>query len=125
MKKILLGLVIIALIVPAVGMAKKKDKDVTGTYSVKGYNPGVQTSGPPSYTGTLKITQSGGAYLLDWNVSEKKKDNYKGVGIYTDGVLSVGYKDGVVSYKVEKNTLKGVWAPQTGGLFGFEYCEKN
>jgi len=30
----------------------------------------------------------------------------------------------VVSYKVKKGTLKGVWAPATGGIFGYEFCEK-
>lgn len=124
MKKVLLGLIVVLLILPATGVAKKKDKDIMGTYTVKGYNPGIPTSGDPSYTGELAISQSGGAYILDWKVGTGGKEAYKGVGIYTDGVLSVGFNGGVVSYKVEKGVLRGVWAPFKGGEFGFEFCEK-
>jgi len=124
MKKIILGLLVIALIVPAAGLAKKKEKDLLGVYSVKGYDPGIQTSGEPSYTGLLEVSQSGGAYLLNWKLGLDGKKTRKGVGVYTDGVFSVAFDGGVVSYKVEKKSLKGVWAPFAGGKFGFEFCER-
>jgi hypothetical protein len=129
MKKIIIALIALALFLPATGIAKKKNKDLMGTYTVKGFNPGVATSGTPSYTGTLEITQSDGAYLLNWKVGEEGKQIYKGVGIYTSGVLSVGFSGeedagGVISYKVEKGALKGVWAPHIGGAFGFELAER-
>ena len=124
MKKMLSVLVVMLFLFPAAGLAKKKDKDLMGLYSVSGFNPGMSTSGEPSYTGTLEITQSGGAYMLQWNLDGKEKKNYNGVGIFSDGILSVGYNGGVVSYKVKKNALKGVWAPLSGGVFGFEICQK-
>lgn len=126
----LIGVIALLLLLPASGMAKKKDYDVTGTYSVRGYNPGVPTSGTPNYTGTLTVEQSKGAYLLTWKINSTGKEKvYKGVGIYSDGIFSTGYEGGketggVVSYKVEGNTMKGVWAPITGGQFGFEIAER-
>lgn len=123
MKKIVILLLAVLLLVPAAGIAKKKQHDLTGTYKISGYNPGAATSGEPNYTGKLIITQSGGAYLLDWKLGNKKTD-HAGVGIFSDGILSAGYNGGVASYKVEKNSLKGVWVPADGGLFGFEYGEK-
>lgn len=127
MKRVLIGLLAVMFLLPATSMAKVKD--VTGAYSIRGYNPGFSSSDTPSYTGTLEITQSNGAYLLTWKVGAGGKQVYKGVGIYTDGILSAGFhggkvSGGVVSYKVKKNVLKGVWAPFTGGPFGYEFAER-
>lgn len=128
MKKILVVLIALSVMIPVAAIAKK-DKDLMGTYAVRGYNPGMSTSGTPNYTGTLQVAQSNGAYLLTWTVGEGKTETYNGVGVYANGILSAGFKNekgagGVVSYKVEKNTLKGVWAPWAGGAFGFEIAER-
>lgn len=123
MKKVVLLFLAALLLVPAAGIAKKKEYNLTGTYKISGYNPGAATSGEPSYTGKLTITESGGAYLLNWKLGDKKTD-HSSVGIYSDGILSAGYNGGVASYKVEEKGLKGVWVPAGGGLFGFEYGEK-
>lgn len=123
MKRMFAVLVVVMLIVPAASLAKKS-KDLTGTYAVTGYNPGMSTSGDPSYIGTLEVAQTGGAYKLDWSVGHGGKQHHKGVGIYSDGIFSVAFDGGVVSYKVEGDTMKGVWSPFKGGLFGYEICEK-
>lgn len=124
MKKVLFVVLISMLFIPVIGNAKK-DVSLDGTYIVTGFNPGASTSGDPSYTGILEVSQFGGAYILDWRLGEGLDESYRGVGIYSDGVLSVGVKGGVASYKVETNEkLKGVWLPKEGGLFGFELCER-
>jgi len=123
MKRIVLAILTMVLIIPSVSFAKR-NKDLTGFYTVEGFMPGVSTSGEPSYTGTLEISQTGGAYKLKWNVGLGGTEVYEGVGIYTNGVLSVGYNEGVISYRVEGKELKGVWAPSSGGIFGYEYCKR-
>jgi hypothetical protein len=67
---------------------------------------------------------------LTWTVGDSEKPQiYKGVGVYSNGILSANFygeknQGGVMSYKVEGKTLKGVWAPNSGGKFGFEIAER-
>jgi hypothetical protein len=81
----------------------------SGTYTVNGTNPGV---GP--YKGTLTITPRGEVYDVYWAIGNQQ---YGGVGIVTNDVLSVGYTGGdrswlgVIAYKQNASgNLEGRWA---------------
>lgn len=86
-----------------------------GAYDVKGWNPGVDTAGTPSYTGTADISANGPICQMTWKISTQ---SFSGVGFYEAGasLLNISYAElkqgwfGEVSYKATGNTLDGKWA---------------
>lgn len=83
-----------------------------GAFNVKGWNPGVDPSTKPTYSGSVKIKKSGESYVLNWKIAN---DEFVGIGA-CDAVsktLYVSYAHleagwfGVVFY--DKN-LNGKWA---------------
>jgi len=109
--------------------------NLEGNYKVKGWNAGVSTTTPPSYTGRANIKKIGNTYRLSWQVGAAVQA-FGGVGLYDPktNVLSVSFGDlkeggvfGIVLYKVKGNTLEGEWATyrtQNNGI-GIEILEKS
>lgn len=129
MKKIVMLVLAAMILIPSLAGAASVEQALLGKYVLKGYNPGVPTSGSPSYTGELEMTESKGVYLMTWKIGPGGREVMKGVGIYDNGILSVAFKSGaaaggVVSYKVEGSTLRGTWATYAGGPFGYEILQK-
>ncbi|MBI2335332.1 MAG: hypothetical protein HYU97_01000 [Deltaproteobacteria bacterium] len=105
-----------------------------GDYKVKGWNAGVSTMMPPSYTGRATIKKIGNTYRLNWQVGAAVQA-FGGVGLYDPktNILSVSFGDlkaggvfGIVLYKVKGDTLEGEWATyrtQNNGI-GIEILEK-
>jgi hypothetical protein len=129
MKKIVMVVLAAMILIPAIAGAASIEQSLLGTYVLKGYNPGVSTSGPPSYTGELEMAESKGAYLMTWKIGPGGREIMKGVGVFDNGILSVAFKSGsaaggVVSYKLEGNTLRGTWATYAGGPLGYEIMQK-
>lgn len=72
---------------------------------------GVDDGGDP-YTGTVTVTQTGQTYRVEWQVEDQ---TFRGVGIFADGALSVGFTGegvtGVAIYRLGQNGVwQGTWA---------------
>lgn len=83
--------------------------NLAGVYTIeKGFGPDGA-----SYSGTCDLAVTGELHVLMWHVG---KDTFRGLGIRTGDVLSVGFSTaqtgsfGVVQYRVEGNRLVGRWA---------------
>lgn len=83
--------------------------NLAGVYTIeKGFGP----SGEP-YAGTCDVAVMGELHVLMWHVG---KDTFRGLGIRSGDVLSVGFSTapsgafGVVQYRVEGNRWMGRWA---------------
>lgn len=82
-----------------------------GSFSAKGWNAGVNPSGPPSYQGDVTIKKVGELYRLTWKVPNE----FVGVGRCdpSSQTLTVSYANlkegwfGIVWYDKD---LKGKWA---------------
>jgi len=95
-----------------------------GVYSLTGSDP----SGMSSYSGTVEIRHRvANVYDLMWRIGGSQEQS--GVGIFHDGVLSVGYYDesggtlqdvGAVSFVVRGGVLEGEWSSLQGGTTGAE-----
>lgn len=93
---------------------KPKEIDIAGKYSCKGTNPDGS-----AYEGTVKISRSGDAYILEWVIGDLQHD---GVGIRNGDLLSVGWKSaaesGIAVYKIEEAKegvrLTGKWSANPG-----------
>jgi hypothetical protein len=98
-----------------------------GIYSLVGRG----TSQLTSYTGTVEIRRrTGNVYDLTWRIGGTQEQ--WGVGIFREGILSVGYYDqtggsvqdaGVVSFVVQRGYLEGEWTSLQGGGTGIEQLE--
>ncbi len=86
----------------------------SGNYAVKGWNPGIPTSGKESYVGTVSIKQVGDVCQLDWKIGNQI---FGGVGTYDDSskMLNIAYGElkagwfGLVFYKDVGASLNGQW----------------
>src|SRR4051794_36177220 len=75
-----------------------------GNYTAKGWNPGISTSGPESYTGAVTIKTIDEVCQISWVIGSQR---FGGVGFYDapTQTLNIGYSDirakwfGLVSYK--------------------------
>jgi hypothetical protein len=85
-----------------------------GNYAVKGWNPGIPTTGKESYTGTVAIKAVGEVCQLDWKIGSQI---FGGVGTYDPAskMLNIAYGElkagwfGLVFYKDAGATLNGQW----------------
>ena len=109
MAKMKLPLFAILLLIVAFSVQAKSA--FTGTYTVKGVNPGVG-----AYSGTLTITARGDVYDVYWTIANAQ---YSGVGVVVNDTLSIAYSAadhswlGVMAYrKTSDKTLDGHWAVQ-------------
>ena len=89
---------------------------------MKGWNPGVPTTGNVSYTGTVTVKSVGEVCQLNWRIGSQ---TFGGVGTYDAKVLNVGFKNlkdstfGLVVYKDAGSALNGQWViygDKTGNL---------
>ena len=94
----------------AAGTAQGKTA-FSGTYAVKGTNPGVG-----NYTGTLTVVARGDVYDVHWSI---KTLQYTGVGVVVNDTLSIAYGPAdrswtaVIAYRQKADgTLEGKWAVQ-------------
>jgi len=102
-----------------------------GSYAVKGWNPGVSTSGKESYTGSLTIKPVGNLCQLDWRIGSQV---FGGLGTYdaSSKMLHASYADltagwfGIVFYKDAGTTMNGQWAVYNdkSGKLGTEILTK-
>lgn len=90
--------------------------EVTGTYQVRGWNPGVAVGAAPSYGGSLAVKRQAEGYVVQWTVG---KSVTKGVGF----VKAIGGKSWLaacyanngeaasVLYEIapDGKSLKGEW----------------
>ncbi|HTJ57100.1 MAG TPA: hypothetical protein VL418_05990 [Devosiaceae bacterium] len=101
MKKIICAALLLA------GLAMPAWADPSGTYSVKGTNPGDGSS----YDGTVKISKSGDTFKVVWTING---DTSTGTAVGNDDLLSIGYssgdKPGVGLYVKEEGKWKGIWS---------------
>jgi hypothetical protein len=80
-----------------------------GDYAVEGENPG----GSGSYSGTVKVVQTGPqTFEVRWRIGNT---TFVGTGVGDDQFLSVGYKSGgsnygVALYVASGGSWQGVWA---------------
>ncbi|MDP2922264.1 MAG: hypothetical protein Q8O30_00890 [Candidatus Omnitrophota bacterium] len=87
--------------------------NIEGTYFVKGWNPGANTTSEP-YIGTVTIKKTGEVYQLNWTIANQR---HGGVGFYYEDSkrLAVAWSNlnqgdfGEVVYTLEGKTLNGVW----------------
>ncbi|HEX5035922.1 MAG TPA: hypothetical protein VFX30_02045 [bacterium] len=102
-----------------------------GNYAVKGWNPGVPTSGKESYTGTITIKTLGEVCQLDWKIGSQI---FGGLATYDAAakMLYSSYADlkagwfGIVYYKDGGATMNGQWAVYNdkSGKLGTEILTK-
>ena len=82
--------------------------DLSGNYKITyASNPGGG-----SYDGSVRISRLGDAYRIVWTMTAGQ--SYEGVGLQIGNMLAVGWgigggKNGVVAYRINGGTLKGVW----------------
>lgn len=92
--------------------------DISGTYKAKGKN-----SSHGKYKGEVSIKKKAEVYELTWKIGDQE---FIGIGILENGVLSVGYTDsnknwfGVMSYQVKGKELHGKWAVYGASRVGTE-----
>jgi hypothetical protein len=68
-----------------------------GTFNVAG----------EGYTGTVTVTQTGQTFDVVWRVQNQ---SFRGVGIFLNGVLSVGYTgEGQTGVALYRESQPGVW----------------
>lgn len=83
--------------------------DFSGNYKITyASNPG----GSGGYEGMVRISRMGDAYRIAWTMTAGQ--SYEGVGLQMGDVLAVGWgigggQNGVVAYRINGGTLKGVW----------------
>lgn len=95
-----------------------------GLYRLQGSN----SDGAKKYDGKIILKKEGPNYRVSWLIGPELGQGQDGVGIFADGILSIGYMDnsgqdnGVVSMKVvDPGTLRGKWASlYSQGTFGLE-----
>ena len=102
-----------------------------GNYAVKGWNPGVPTTGNASYTGTITIKTIGEICQLDWKIGSQI---FGGLATYDAAtkMLYSSYADlkagwfGIVYYKDAGATMDGKWAVYNdkSGKLGTEILTK-
>ena len=99
-----------------------------GRYEARGWNPGVDAEGPPSYRGIVTIREiSPAVYQVDWTVGPQR---FGGVGYFdvSSGTFTVGYADlgagwfGLIWYRFADGFWVGQWAVygDPPGLLGTE-----
>ncbi|MBL8839172.1 MAG: hypothetical protein JNL66_23155 [Alphaproteobacteria bacterium] len=93
MNKRLLGLALGAMMVVALPALAQP----VGTFDVAG----------PNYQGAVTVTQTGQTFNVLWTVGTQR---FQGVGIFVNGVLSVGYSgEGNTGVAVYREVQSGVW----------------
>lgn len=111
-KSVVFAGLLIALFFCAANYTSAAD-NLEGTYSVKGWNPGINTEAE-SYIGTVTIKKTGEAYKLNWTIANQR---HGGVGFYYEDSkrLAVGWSNlntgdfGEVVYVLSGKTLNGIW----------------
>ena len=92
--------------------------DISGKYKARGKN-----SSHGKYDGEVLIKKKVEVYELTWKIGDQE---FIGIGILENGVLSVGYTDsnknwyGVMSYQVKGKELHGKWAVYGASRMGTE-----
>lgn len=122
--KIQLGLISIVLLM-LVTSASAETNCLSGTYSVKGWQPGVAQTESPTYTGTATIASMGEVCTIAWVIG---KEAYSGVGFYDADtkLFSAGYADtsrrwfGSILYRKDGKKLSGRWSVQGDPRVGHE-----
>jgi hypothetical protein len=74
--------------------APKKERNLAGTWQLRGWNMGTKPEGKEDYTGTVEVVAKGkNTYAVTWLVG---KNRNKGVGIYDSksDVFAAGYSIG-------------------------------
>jgi hypothetical protein len=97
--------------------APDEPPDLTGIYECKGTNPDGT-----DYKGVVAIDRVRETFRIRWGLPDGM---VTGVGIFSNGVLSVSYYGGapaVVVYRVEGNQLVGRWA-MAGAEEGMIFAE--
>lgn len=104
---------------PALG-----SEDLEGPAGLNGTYKITKAAGPDgkSYEGAVTITPKGDAFEVTWTLPT---ESYSGVGIKEGDLLVVGWGEagkgaGVVSYKVNKDTLVGRWGAPGSDKLGTE-----
>jgi hypothetical protein len=98
-----------------------------GSFIAKGWNPGVDTAGKESYTGTVSIKSVGNVCVMEWLIGGQV---FSGIGAYnpSNKIFNVSYANlkegwfGLVWYLDNGNTLEGKWvvAGTKDGRLGYE-----
>jgi len=94
--------------------------DLSGLYNARGTNPG----GGSGYSATVTIRRSGEIWLVNWQIGNER---YEGVGIVTNGVLSVAVPSAgqVAAYhQTRPGVLEGRWAIPNQQQMGSETLTK-
>jgi hypothetical protein len=93
MTRVMSGLLVAAaLLIGAPALAQP-----VGTFNVAG----------DGYTGTVTVTQTGQTFNVVWRVQNQ---SFRGVGIFQNGVLSVGYTgEGQTGVALYREASPGVW----------------
>ena len=72
-----------------------------GTFNVQGQD----------YQGTVTVTQTGATFNVAWTLGNER---YRGLGMFMNGVLSVGYtgqgRSGLAIYRENAGAWEGTWA---------------
>jgi hypothetical protein len=114
-----LALILVAMLISFSALAAELR---LGAYTVKGANPG----GQGAYDGKVTITQNGENYNMVWSLGPNGEQKQYGTGMVIGDILSVAYLDGsgqdfgVVTYKLDGNTLNGQWIPFGADVRGTE-----
>ena len=118
LRAVLMGLVILALVGPVFATDQTPEINLAGVYSCEGTNPDGKT-----YSGIVEIVKIRETYLLRWTMPNDSQ--VVGVGIFSNGMLSVSYYGGtpsLVVYSVAENgRLDGKWT--AGGAEGEVFSE--
>ncbi len=103
---------------PALVAAEPEAVNIVGIYRCDGVNPQGK-----AYRGLVEIIQTDHTFHLRWSFPQSNEGQL-GIGIVTNGVLSVSYYGGVtagvVAYKIaEGQPMVGEWtvAGSSGGVF--------
>lgn len=91
--------------------------DLEGSYSVAGIYPGDTTC----YAGTLDLKRTSATWEAVWSLEDQERI---GTGVVVDDLLVVGFDNGegagLVMYRIEADTLNGVWSGSSDRDLGNE-----
>ena len=118
LRAVLVGLVVLALVRPVFASEQTPEINLAGVYSCQGMNPDGR-----AYSGVVEIVKIRDTYLVRWTMPNDSQ--VVGVGIFSNGMLSVSYYGGTPSLVVyslaENGTLDGKWT--AGGAEGDVFSE--
>lgn len=109
--KCLIAAIAAATVMTSAAMASAQP---VGTFRAEGRNPGAAANSPPSYRGTVTITQAGEGYSVVWIVGEARS-RVEGRGLFQNGVFSVAFPNAqpagpaLIVYTRRGNVWVGRW----------------